>query len=113
MDRERNLSFRSQALRLFAMLLVFASCGESYAKSHSVTLTWDASTSTVIGYNVYRTSRKGGPREKITTKLVTGTRYVDSSVKGGHIYTYVVTSVDARGNESRPTDPITAAVPSR
>ncbi len=36
---------------------------------HSVSLTWTASTSTVVGYNVYRGAQSGGPYVKINSSL--------------------------------------------
>jgi len=112
MVHHQNFALCSKGLRVLAILLFLGGCGESHAKPHSVTLTWNPSTSVVAGYNVYRTP-EGGSRQKLTDHLVKGTEYVDSNVQPGHAYTYVVTSVDAKGRESRPTDPITAKVPSR
>lgn len=48
---------------------------------HIVTLTWVASSSTVIGYNVYRGATSGGPYVKISgTTPVTAVTYVDTFV---------------------------------
>src|SRR5437660_2582937 len=48
---------------------------------HSVSLSWNASTSLVIGYNVYRGSQSGGPYAKINSVLDTSTNYLDMSVQ--------------------------------
>lgn len=61
--------------------------------SHSVTLTWTASTSTgVTSYNVYRATTNGGPSySKIgSATLLT---YSDANVSSGVTYYYVVTAV--------------------
>jgi hypothetical protein len=47
---------------------------------YTVNLTWTASTSTVVGYNVYRSKTTGGPYTKINTTLVTGVTYSDPFV---------------------------------
>ena len=47
---------------------------------HIVGLTWVASTSTVIGYNVYRGTVAGGPFTKINSALVSGLTYSDTFV---------------------------------
>src|SRR5580700_2732852 len=48
---------------------------------HSVTLNWKASTSTVAGYNVYRSTVKGRDYAKINLALVAkGNESVDSNV---------------------------------
>ena len=82
--------------------------------SHSVTLTWIASTSSnVAGYNVYRGAASGGPyATKVNSSLVTGLGYIDTTVLAGQTYYYVATSVDTSGNESVPSNQATAVIPS-
>lgn len=78
---------------------------------HSVTLVWNASTSAVIGYNVYRSPQASGPYNRINGSMVTGTTFKDSSVVAGQTYWYVVTSV-ANGNvESGYSSAIGAVIP--
>jgi fibronectin type 3 domain-containing protein len=74
-------------------------------------MSWTASTSAVVGYNVYRTSPPDGQRKKLTPQLVTPTQYTDSNVEAGQTYSYVVTSVDSKGIESRPSAVIVVTVP--
>ena len=79
---------------------------------HSVTLTWDASTSPVIGYDVYRRTVKGRGYEKINRALVTGqTSYKDETVLSGTTYYYMARAVDAKGNESLNSAEVVATVP--
>ena len=93
--------------------LVIALAGTGVAAvQHSVTLTWDASTSTVAGYNIYRADQAGGPYTKINTILETGTIYTDSSVASGRSYYYIVTAIDSAGAESLPSNEAVSAVPS-
>ncbi len=79
--------------------------------SHSVTLAWNATTSAVAGYNVYRSEVSGGPYTKINSSIVAADSYVDSSVQGGLIYYYVVTSVTSAGVDSVDSTQVSAAVP--
>lgn len=79
--------------------------------SHSATLTWTASTSTVSGYNVYRSSASGGPYTKLNSALVTTVSYTDSTVAAGNAYFYVITSVNSAGVESADSSEASAAVP--
>ncbi len=79
--------------------------------SHSVTLTWAASTSTVSGYNVYRSTVSGGPYTKLNSTLVAATTYVDTAVQAGQTYYYVVTSVESTGAESADSAQVSATVP--
>ena len=44
---------------------------------HVANLTWTASTSTVAGYNVYRSKVSGGPYTKVNAALVTSVTYTD------------------------------------
>ena len=79
--------------------------------SHSVTLSWQASTSTVAGYNVYRGTASGGPYTKLNSSLVAVTNYSDGSVQAGQTYYYVATAVDASNDESAYSNQTTAVVP--
>jgi hypothetical protein len=80
---------------------------------HSVTLTWTASTSTVVGYNVYRGTTSGGPYVKINTSLITTLTYTDTdaTLQSGSTYYYVATSVDSSGDESVNSDEVSALIP--
>jgi len=80
-------------------------------QTYSVALTWTASTSTVSGYNVYRGSVNGGPYTLLTTSLVTGLSYTDSTVQNGLTYYYVATAVDSSGDESAYSTPAQAIIP--
>jgi len=73
------------------------------APTHSVALSWNASTSSnVVGYNLYRAVQSGscGVFSKINTVLNTGTLYTDSAVANGATYCYAATSVDSSNSES-------------
>ena len=85
--------------------------GNGVIPSHSVDLGWDASTSGVIGYNVYRGIVSGGPYTKINSSLVTGTTDTDTSVLGGLTYYYVVTAVDPDFIESVFSNEAQAIIP--
>jgi hypothetical protein len=79
---------------------------------HSATLTWIASTtSTVVGYNIYRGGQSGGPYTKLNTSPVAATTYVDATVQAGQTYFWVVTAVDSSGTESVFSNEVTATVP--
>jgi hypothetical protein len=81
------------------------------AVAHSVSLSWTASTSTVVGYNVYRSTISGGPYTLITSSTVPGTTYTDNGVQAGMTYFYVVTAVDSSGNESAFSNEASVTVP--
>jgi hypothetical protein len=79
--------------------------------SHSVSLTWDPSTSQVNGYNVYRSGTTGGPYAKMNSGIDAGTSYVDSSVAASHTYYYVTTAVNSNGQESSYSNQVQVSVP--
>lgn len=79
---------------------------------HFAILTWKATTSVVIGYNIYRAEDSGGPYKKLNRTPVRETTYKDSDVQSGHSYFYMVTAVDAKGSESGFSNQIRATVPS-
>jgi len=78
---------------------------------HSVALTWNASTSTVSGYNVYRSTVSGTGYTKINSSLVAVLNYTDATVLSGTTYYYVTTAVDSSGSESAYSNQVTAPVP--
>jgi centrosomal CEP192-like protein/HYDIN/CFA65/VesB family protein len=78
---------------------------------HSVSLSWSASTSGVVGYNVYRGSVTGGPYTKINSVLSASTNYADNSVQAGQTYFYVTTAVNGSGLESGYSNQVKAAIP--
>ena len=75
----------------------------------SVTLSWVASTTSGVTYNVYRSAISGGPYE--TLAAASSTSYVDNSVASGQTYYYVVTAVDSQGYESAYSNEASATVP--
>lgn len=79
--------------------------------SHSATLSWTASTSSVVGYNVYSGTVSGGPYAKITTSPVAGVTYADTGVQSGKTYYYVVTAVNTSTVESVYSNQAAAIIP--
>lgn len=79
---------------------------------HGVDLFWSASTSTVAGYNLYRSAKSGGPYTKINSVLNLSTSYTDNSVQAGQTYDYVTTDVDASGVESGYSNQVQVVIPS-
>jgi ABC-type glycerol-3-phosphate transport system substrate-binding protein len=103
-------------LLVLAIVLFSAACGKKPAAGsqkprHSVTLSWTASTSPVVGYSIYRASTPGGRYTKLNSKPVVGIQYQDTSVEAGQTYSYYVTAVNAINVESRASDAVIATVP--
>lgn len=85
--------------------------GTGSTPTHSVSLTWKASTSSVAGYNVYRGTKTGGPYTKLNSVTDTATIYADSTVQAGATYFYVATAVSASGMESATSNEVKTIVP--
>lgn len=79
--------------------------------AHLATLGWDASVSTISGYNVYRATVSGGPYTKLTSSLMGGLTWTDNSVTAGQTYFYVVTAVDTTGVESIFSNEVSVTIP--
>jgi fibronectin type 3 domain-containing protein len=76
-----------------------------------IDLVWAPVTDTDLsGYNVYR-AEEGGVAIKINTGLVRAPAYRDMNVQSGKRYTYSVSSVDLRGNESARSESASESVP--
>jgi hypothetical protein len=79
---------------------------------HSVSLSWDASTTPNIrGYNVYRATMSGGAYLILNNSPIVETAYVDNNVAVGQTYYYVTTAVDQYDNESSYSNEATAILP--
>jgi hypothetical protein len=84
--------------------------GTGVASVYTVDLSWDASTSQVAGYNVYRSSSLTGTYSKVNTSLDPATSFTDNTVASGATYYYDVTSVSSSGAESSPCTPVKITV---
>lgn len=79
----------------------------SALSTDTIAVTWTASTdvgSGVTGYRIYRDGVAVG-----TTSMLT---YTDSGLTSGQTYTYRVSALDAAGNESALSLPVTVTTPS-
>ncbi len=90
----------------------FLGTGIQGAVQHTVNLTWVPSTSTVNGYNVYRSGQSGGPYARINGLLSASASYADSTVQSGQTYFYVATAVDSNSTESAYSSEAAAVIPS-
>jgi SdrD B-like domain len=80
-------------------------------QTHSVALSWNASTSTVSGYYIYRSTLIGGSYLRINSSPVPGLSYTDSTVQNGTTYYYATTAVDSTGTESIFSNLVSAVIP--
>ena len=78
---------------------------------HSVDLSWNENGTGVVGYNVYRGTKSGGPYTRINTALDATTAYTDAVVTAGQTYYYVTTAVDGSNNESTYSNEFQALIP--
>jgi hypothetical protein len=79
--------------------------------THSVTLSWNSSSSVVAGYNVYVSSSSSGPYSLLNSSPVPTTSYVDSNVQSGDTYYFRITSVSTSYQESAPSTTVQATIP--
>jgi hypothetical protein len=80
-------------------------------QSHSVALSWNASTSIVAGYNVYRSIVSGSQYAKLNSLPVSALNFTDTNVQSGNTYYYVTTAVDSTGAESSYSNQVSAPIP--
>lgn len=80
--------------------------------SHLVDISWTASTSVVVGYNIYRGTVNSGPYPvKLNASPVPGITFTDTNVQSSQTYYYVVTAVDSNGVESVYSNQASATIP--
>lgn len=83
------------------------------ATSHSVTLTWTASTTAGVTYTVYRATSAAGPFTAISSGISSLT-YTDTTAVDGTQYFYEVDAVDTVGGvveDSGPSNEVNATEP--
>ncbi len=80
-------------------------------QTHTVALSWNASTSVVAGYNVYRSTVSGTGYTRVNLVLVPILAYTDTTVQNGTTYYYVTTAVDSTGLESTYSNQVSAVIP--
>jgi hypothetical protein len=102
-----TLSFASDAINSPTV----ESLGGTGSTQYSVNLSWNPSSSQVVGYNVYRGYLASGPYAKINTELDPTTAYADTSVSGGQTYYYAATAVNSEGAESTYSNVSQAVIP--
>jgi hypothetical protein len=79
-------------------------------QASSVDLIWSPDTeSDLAGYNIYR-HEEGTTSVKVNQQLVTTPAYRDSNLTSGKTYSYSVSAVDLRGNESEKSEETSEAV---
>jgi Abnormal spindle-like microcephaly-assoc'd, ASPM-SPD-2-Hydin len=81
------------------------------APAYTVNLAWDASTSSVTGYNIYRGTASGGPYSKLNSTLNSGTTYIDSTVAASSTYYYMTTALNSSGQESGYSNQVEVVIP--
>ena len=79
--------------------------------SHTVGLSWHASSSVVAGYYVYRSTSATTGFARLNSAYVTGLDYTDNGVTSGKTYYYAVSAITSSGTESAKSPTVTVVVP--
>jgi len=118
-----TLTFRPQATGTASATVSFATNAQgspltenltgtgTAAPQHHVDLNWSPSTSSVSGYNIYRSATSGSGYVKLNSSLNAATAFTDNSVTAGSTYFYVTTAVDSSGSESSFSNQVQAVIP--
>lgn len=104
-----KIVFNSSAQNTPAVANVSGTGGSS--SQRRVVLQWKSSTSSVSGYNIYRSTISGGPYSRINASVNASTSFVDDSVQRGRTYFYVIKAVNSKGWQSRYSNQVKATVP--
>lgn len=88
--------------------------GTGNSTTYDVNLTWNApidTSDTIAGYNIYRSAAGSSSYQLLNSSPNASTTFSDSNIQSAQIYTYIVTSVDASGVESLPSNSIDLSIP--
>ena len=99
---------RKIALATFLALAFFVVSAKA---QFDVSLSWTASSTSGVTYNVYRQQACSGNFQEISTGTAT-TTYIDSAVASGETYCYYVTAISA-GIESMPSNSQATTIPEK
>ena len=77
---------------------------------HSVSLSWVASTTPGVTYNVYRSTTLGSYTTTPLASSISTTSYTDNAVQSGQTYYYVITAANSASESSRSNE-VPAAIP--
>ena len=112
-DSETFLLFGDPAMVLKVPLPRRPSGLTAVGQDAGVMLQWngaaDSNDGPVAGYNLYRSTSPGASFSLLNTGLTTETQYLDTDAAEAKTYYYVVTSVDADGDESVQSQQISAS----
>jgi hypothetical protein len=82
----------------------------SLGRPHTVKLTWVASATPGVSYNIYRLTESTGKIEKLNVSPITGWSFIDQHPVNGEKYTYYATAVSGT-DESARSNPAPATIP--
>src|SRR5262249_275935 len=83
----------------------------SGAGTHSVMLSWSPTTTSGVGYNVYRPTASGAHgTTPVNLSALSGTSFTDVNVTSGQTYYYFVQAVNSSGVSGKSNE-VVAAVP--
>jgi hypothetical protein len=97
---------------LTILTLIFVAAQAAQSQTHSATLSWTASTTTAVTYNVYRGTGAcaTSPAMSIVAGSITPVTYADTTVLAGTSYCYYIKALKS-GLESTASNSITAVIP--
>lgn len=88
--------------------------GKGEVAEHKVELSWEKPSDSkipIVGYDIYRAVSSSSTYYRLNSSLDVHTTYVDTTVKTGVTYDYVVRSVGSSGVESAPSNKAGANIP--
>jgi fibronectin type 3 domain-containing protein len=104
-----SITITSNAANFSLPIMLSGSGGQP--APHFVTLSWTASTSSVVGYYVYRATQTGGPYMMLNSTPVVETRYIDFTATAGQTYFYVVGALDSSNVQSTYSNEVSVTAP--
>ena len=92
--------------------IALSGSGVAASGNHSVALSWQASTSPVVGYFVFRGS-SSADLSQLNATADSATSYTDQSVANGQTYVYAVKSVNSSNAVSGLSNLVTVTIPNQ
>ena len=104
-----DFSFRSNAADRTATEALSGT--GTVGSTYSVKLSWQASTSKVAGYNIYRSNKSGNGYQRLNNTLDRLTTFSDKDLPADSTFYYVTTAVDSAGKESGYSNQVVVKLP--